>query len=77
MAYFVGLSQALTAMFVEIVNLITLQANHTILDVIMNFLALVIIAEFDDYFYKSVMTDMFGELITQKEMFIYDYGQDI
>ena len=41
-------------MFVETVNLIILQTNHTTLDVIMNFLALVIIAEFDDYFFTTV-----------------------
>ena len=30
----------------------------------MNFLALVIIAEFDDYFFKTVADEMFGDLIT-------------
>ena len=54
MAYFVGLVQALIVVLVEIVNLIILQTNHSTLDVIMNFLALVIISEFDDYFFKTV-----------------------
>ena len=54
MAYLVGLSQTLVVMFVEIVNLLILQADHTTVDVIINFLALVIITEFDDYFFKTV-----------------------
>ena len=54
MAFLVGLFQALVVVFVEIVNLIILQTNHTTLDVIMNFLALVVISEFDDYFFKTV-----------------------
>ena len=43
----------------------------------MNFLALVIISEFDDYFFKTVKTEMYGDLITQKEMYIYNYDLDI
>ena len=39
----------------------------------MNFLALVIIAEFDDYFFKTVATEMYGEMITSKEMYIFNY----
>ena len=62
-------------MFVEIVNLIILQTNKTTLDVIMNFLALVIISEFDDYFFKTVAKEMLGDLLTEKEMPIYNYDE--
>ena len=38
---------------VEFVNFVALITNNAVLDVVMNFLALVVIAEFDDYFYES------------------------
>ena len=77
MAYLVGLSQSLAVIFVEIVNLIILMTNHSVLDVIMNFLALVIISEFDDYFFKTVAHEMYGELISDKEIPIFNYDADI
>ena len=77
MAYLVGLSQSLAVIFVETVNLIILLTNHSVLDVIMNFLALVIISEFDDYFFKTVAKEMYGELISEKEIKIYNYDADI
>ena len=43
----------------------------------MNFLALVIIAEFDDYFFKTVATEMLGNLLREKEMWIYNYDINI
>ena len=41
----------------------------------MNFLALVIISEFDDYFFKTVGTEMLGDLLTEGEMPIYNYNE--
>lgn len=35
---------------VELINIIILISNKTVMDIIMNFLALVVIADFDDYF---------------------------
>ena len=43
----------------------------------MNFLALVIIAEFDDYFFKTVAHEMYGELISCGEIPIYDYDLEL
>ena len=43
----------------------------------MNFLALAIISEFDDYFFKTVATEMLGDLINEKEMWIYDYDEEV
>ena len=46
--------QTSMVMFVELVNFLALITNETVLDIVMNFLALVVIADFDDFFYESV-----------------------
>ena len=53
-AYMVGLFQASVLIFCEAVNLVLLTTNHSILDIIMNFLAIVVITEFDDFFYFMI-----------------------
>ena len=60
---------------VEIVNLAILCTNHTILDIIMNFLALVIIAEFDDYFFFTVDKTVMAEMICDGELKLF-YGDE-
>ena len=52
-AYAVGFMQMSMVVIVEFVNFVALITNNAVLDVVMNFLALVVIAEFDDYFYES------------------------
>ena len=47
-AYLVGLSQMTVLFSVEFVNLAVLLTNERILETVMNFLALVVIREFDD-----------------------------
>ena len=48
---------------VEAINLIVLISNETVMDIIMNFLALVIIADFDDYFAQTLFdNDIFKKL---------------
>ena len=47
----------------EAVNLVLLMSNNTVIELIMNFLALVIISEFDDFFFLSVRREPAGELI--------------
>ena len=53
-AFTVGLMQMLVTLSVELVNVVILNTNHSIMDIIMNFLALVIIAEFDDYLVVTI-----------------------
>ena len=36
--------------FVELVNIIVLCANNSVMDILMNFLALIVIRDLDDYF---------------------------
>ena len=62
-AYAVAFTQLMVVIVVEIVNLAILCTNHTIMDIIMNFLALVIIADFDDYFFFTVDKEMMAEII--------------
>ena len=52
----------------EIVNLAVLNTNNTIMDILMNFLALVIISDFDDYFFVTVSSDPMAMLIKDGEL---------
>ena len=56
-AFFVGFSQTFMVIFVEVINLLILTSNYTIMDIIMNFLALVVIADFDDFFAQTLSKD--------------------
>ena len=62
-AYFIGFMQFIVVMVVEIVNLVILTTNNTVMDIIMNFLALVILSEFDDYFLTTVENEVFETAI--------------
>ena len=53
-AFWVGFMQTFVVLSVELVNLVVLNTNPTIMDILMNFLALVIISDFDDYFFLTV-----------------------
>ena len=49
-----------TVIAVEFVNLVLLLTNETILDIIMNFLAVVVLSEIDDFFFNIVKGSFFG-----------------
>ena len=66
-AYLVGLTQFLIVILVEYVNLIILMTNETVLDIVMNFLALVVISEFDDFLFSTLRQDPFTELVSDRE----------
>ena len=53
-AWLCGFFQMILVVFVEIVNIVVLNTNDTVMDILMNFLALVILADFDDYFFSTV-----------------------
>ena len=50
---------------VEVVNFVALITNDTVLDIVMNFLALVVIAEFDDFFYSASKMVAYQDVITE------------
>ena len=68
-AYMCGWLQACNVVIVELVNFIALLTQGSILDVIMNFLALVVIAEFDEYFYSAVKNDDLCKVVRGEDEF--------
>ena len=56
--------QAFNVFIVEFVNFAALLTNFTIIEIIMNFLALVVIAEFDEYFFAAVKSDPLADIVT-------------
>ena len=73
-AYIVAFTQLMVVITVEVVNLAILCTNHTIIDIIMNFLALVIIADFDDFFFFTVDKELMAELIKEGSLELL-YGE--
>ena len=63
-AWLLGFMQAFNVLVVEFVNFSALLTNFTIIDIIMNFLALVVIAEFDEYFFSALNGDPLVDIIT-------------
>ena len=53
-AFFVGFWQMFILVSVEFVNMMILLTNSTIVDALMNFLALTVIIEFDDYYFSTI-----------------------
>jgi len=70
-AYFVGFSQMSVLVSVEIVNVAVVLTNTTVMDTIMNFLALVIISDFDDYYFQTVKDEPLSKLISDGN---FDFG---
>ena len=64
-AYSIGFTQMTVVVLVEMVNLAVLTTNHTIMDIILNFLALCVIADFDDFFFMTVDKQMMAELMVE------------
>ena len=59
----------LIVVLVETVNLAVLSTNFTILDIIMNFLALVVLSEFDNFFFATVANStVFGKALGDGEI---------
>ena len=52
-AYMSGLFQATSMILVTIVNYYVILVSEDILDVVMNFLALLVIADIDNFFFKT------------------------
>lgn len=64
-AFLAGLLQATMILVVESVNFLALLSANTVLDVVMNFMALTIISEFDDTFYNSLGGDKGKEVLEE------------
>ena len=68
----VGVFQMFVLTLCEAVNLVILTTNHSMLDIIMNFLAIVVITEFDDAFFFIVQGEELAVLLTDGE---FEYEQ--
>ena len=62
------MTQTFVVIFVELVNLVMLITNDNIKDIIMNFIALAIIADFDDFFFTTVDKELMAILIKEGEI---------
>ena len=60
---------------IEIVALAVLNTNSSIQDVIMNFLGLAVIAEIDDMYFNTVLTDPIAKLISNGELEMPEDGK--
>lgn len=66
-AFLSGLLQTLSILAIEVVNFIMILTTQTYLDVVMNFMALLIISEFDDSFYSALGKTPVKEIIETPE----------
>lgn len=72
-AFAVGFWQMTILSSVEFVNMMILLTNQNIVDTLMNFLALTVISEFDDYYFSTIQNDPLCKLISDGE---YQFGDD-
>ena len=57
LAFMCGFLQTIVIVSVELINFIAIMSSQSITNVVMNFLALVVISEFDDYFYQALNSE--------------------
>ena len=60
-AFFSGFLQATAVFFVAILNYYIIMAATEVIEVVMNFLALLVISEIDDFFFDSHVADELGK----------------
>ena len=62
-AFFSGFLQTTVIVLIEFVNFLAILTSFTTLDVVLNFLALCVISDFDDFFYGSLRDEPLKELL--------------
>ena len=72
-AFMIGFLQIVVLFGVEAVNLAILLTNQSIMETIMNFLALVIISDFAEYFFLTVSNEKLSICITEGRVEIDDF----
>ena len=63
-AYMIGLSQLIVLVGIEFVNLVLRLADETLVQVAMNFVDLIIISEFGEYYWAIVSGERLAKLIS-------------
>ena len=66
-AFYAGLLQTTTIMYVEIVNITVILIQHSIIEIVMNFMAIVVISQFGNFFYLAFTEREWKEVITEKK----------
>lgn len=62
-----SLLRTITIMLVEIVNFVLIVGSINVENVVLNFVALEIIADFDDIFYESLKSDIIKQFMEDEE----------
>jgi hypothetical protein len=52
-AFLIGLLQVMSAALIEVANVLQVITNYGVIDVVMNFMALAILADFDNIFFSA------------------------
>ena len=76
-AWLTGFAQTLMVIAVEGVNLVILCTNETVMDVVMNFLALVVIADFDDFIAVTLASDQLYKRFLAGDFVLKDDRPDL
>lgn len=66
LAYFAGFLQATAVIFNEMINILAILYSTDVMSVVMNFLALVVISDFDDFFYGGLRNESWKEFLTDQ-----------
>ena len=65
-AWLMGFLQLLTVILTELANMVVLTSNETVIDVVMNFLAFIVILDFDNLIYKTQTATLAGQMVDEK-----------
>jgi hypothetical protein len=63
-SFLVGYFKAFACVTVELVSIFVICAADNIIEITMNFIALAVIADFDDYVFTSLQKESFTQLIS-------------
>lgn len=69
LAFTAGLMQSSSVMLNEFVNILTILYSTNIMSVVMNFLALVVISDFDDMFYGGLRNESWKEFLSDSDTY--------
>lgn len=63
LAFIAGFFQSSVIFLVEILNIIAILEANNVFDIVLNFIALAILSEFDDFVYGAIRNEKFKELL--------------
>ena len=69
LAFFTGFLQTSSVMFNEICNILVILYSTEPMAVVMNFLALVVISDFDDFFYRGLRYETWKDFLTDSDTY--------